>query len=206
VPDSITHQVTASAKRTRKIEQIHAAAAQLFAERGFHATRMADIAAALDMQAGSLYYYFTSKEELLAAVVESRVGRAVVALREVAAGPETVADKIRAAVAAHLRAFQDDADIYSIFNFERLEDISPEVAGQVDRRGREYETLWAELITRGVQTGELRGGIDIRVTVKAIVGLCNSTLLWFRPSGRRTVDEVADEFADLVLGGIAAAG
>jgi TetR/AcrR family transcriptional regulator, cholesterol catabolism regulator len=196
--------MTVSDKRARKVEQIHAAAARLFAERGFHATRMADIAAELDMQAGSLYHYAASKEDLLVAIVESRVGIAVEALRDILAGDGTVTDKMRRGVAAHLRAFQDDADIYSIFNFERLADISPEVAEQVDRRGRHYEALWADLVARGVETGELRVDIDVRVTVKAIVGLCNSTLLWFRPGGRLTIDEVADEFAALVLGGLVA--
>lgn len=194
-----------SDKRARKREQIHAAAARLFAERGFHATRMADIAAELDMQAGSLYYYAASKEDLLVAIVESRVGVAVAALRDIVSSDARVADKIRTAMAAHLRAFQDDADIYSIFNFERLADISAEVAGQVDRRGREYEALWGDLVSAGVESGELRNGIDVRMTVKAIVGLCNSTLLWFRPGGRFSLDEVAGEFADLVLSGLGSA-
>jgi AcrR family transcriptional regulator len=190
-------------KRERKIEAIHAAAARRFAENGYHGTRMADIAADLDMQAGSLYYYFDSKEELLVAIIESRVGRAVEYLRSVVAGEETGADKIRAAVEGHLRAFQDDADIYSIFNFERLADISPELAAKVDRPGREYEALWGAVIDQGIATGELRQGLDTRVIVKAIVGLCNSVLLWYRPDGKRTIDEIAAEYADLVLGGIA---
>lgn len=189
-------------KRQRKIEAIHAAAAKRFAENGYHGTRMADIAADLDMQAGSLYYYFDSKEELLVAIIESRVGRAVAYLRSVVAGEGSCADKVRAAVGGHLRAFQDDADIYSIFNFERLADISPALAAKVDRPGREYEAQWEELIDRGISAGELRPGLDTRVTVKAIVGLCNSVLLWYRPDGKRTIDEIAAEFADLVLGGI----
>lgn len=191
-------------KRTRKIEAIHAAAAYRFAERGYHGTRMADIAADLDMQAGSLYYYFASKEELLVAIIESRVGRAVMHLQSVLAGEESTADKVRAAMVGHLRAFQDDADIYSIFNFERLADISPELAAEVDRPGREYESLWRELLETGVGSGELRSGLDTRVTVKAIVGLCNSVLLWYRPDGKRTIDEIAEEYAALVLGGIQA--
>jgi AcrR family transcriptional regulator len=198
--------MTVSEKRARKVEQIHAAAARLFAERGFHATRMADIASELDMQAGSLYYYAASKEDLLVAIVESRVGVAVAALRDIVSSDAPVADKIRAAIAAHLRAFQDDADIYSIFNFERLADISPDVAEHVNRRGREYEALWAELVSTGARSGALRNDVDVRVTVKAIVGLCTSTLLWFRPGGRLSLDEVAGQFADLVLAGLVSAG
>ena len=164
---------------------------------------MADIAGDLGMQAGSLYYYFGSKEELLVAIIESRVGRAVGHLRSVIDGAGSVGDKIRAAIIGHLQAFNDDADIYSIFSFERLADISPDLADPVDRPGRAYEALWGELLDAGVAAGDLRTGVDTRVTVKAIVGLCNSVLLWYRPDGARTIDEIAAEFSDLVLDGIA---
>jgi AcrR family transcriptional regulator len=189
-------------KRDRKIDAIHTAAARRFAERGYRGTRMADIAADLDMQAGSLYYYFASKEELLVAIIESRVGKAVESLRSVLAGAGSYVEKVRTAIVAHLRAFQDDADIYSIFNFERLSDISPGLAEQVHRPGREYEALWGQLLDAGISSGELRPDLDTRVTVKAIVGLCNSVLLWYRPDGRRTIDEIADEFSGVVLNGI----
>ena len=192
-------------KRDRKIDAIHAAAARRFAQRGYRGTRMADIAADLDMQAGSLYYYFASKEELLVAIIESRIGRAVESLRAVLDGGGSFADQIEAAILGHLRAFQDDADIYSIFNFERLSDINPELAEQVDQPGRAYEALWGRLLDEGIASGELRPDVDTRVTVKAIVGLCNSVLLWYRADGKRTIDEIADEFSGIVLRGIARA-
>ena len=186
----------------RKIEAIHAAAAQRFATHGYHATRMADIAAELDMQAGSLYYYFASKEELLVAVVESRVGRAVDELEAVVAGEGSASDRVREAIGHHLRAFNDDADIYSIFNFERLEGISAELADKVNDPGRRYEALWGELLESGKARGEFRSDLDVRVSVKAIVGLCNSTLVWHRPDGRHPIDTIAAQYADLVIGGI----
>ena len=189
-------------KRDRKIDAIHVAAARRFAEQGYRGTRMADIASDLDMQAGSLYYYFASKEELLVAIIQSRVGTAVDSLRSIIDGAGSFADKVRSAIVGHLRAFQDDADIYSIFSFERLSDISPALAEQVDRPGREYEALWGRLLDGGIASGELRPDLDTRVTVKAIVGLCNSVLLWYRPDGKRTIDEIAAEFSGVVLGGI----
>ena len=56
----------------------------------------------------------------------------------------------------------------------------------------------------GKTAGELRAGLDTRVTVKAIVGLCNSVLLWYRPDGKRSIEDIAGEYSDLVLGGITA--
>lgn len=191
-------------KREAKIERILDVASELFAERGYQATRMEDIAAGLDLQKGSLYYYFPSKESLLTALVERRVGYARDELRAIVARDEPVIARVRAGVAAHLTVFQQHASLYTIFNSERLHDISPDAATTVDDLGREYEELWAGLLTEGVAGGELRAGLDVPVTVKAILGACNLTLTWFRPGGRLTIDEVAASFADLFLSGIAA--
>lgn len=189
-------------KRAAKIERILDEASALFAERGYQATRMEDIAAGLGLQKGSLYYYFPSKESLLAALVESRVGFATDELRAIVARDEPAISRVRAGIAAHLAVFQEHASLYTIFNSERLHDINREVAKKVDDLGREYEDLWAVLLGEGIERGELRPDLDVPVTVKAILGACNLTLTWFRPGGRLGIEEVARSFADVFLDGI----
>lgn len=195
---------TVAKKREAKIERIHDAAAALFAERGFHATRMQDVAEAVDMQKGSLYYYFSSKEDLLVSLVESRVGAALDRLRTIVDDGTPIDVRVRSAVAGHLTVFQERADVYTIFNSEKLHSISRDTAEKVDELGREYERLWADLLSDGVAAGAFRRDLDVPVTVKAILGMCNMTLSWFRPGGRLTIGEVAGRFADLVLVGISA--
>ncbi|REK26225.1 MAG: TetR/AcrR family transcriptional regulator [Actinobacteria bacterium] len=194
---------TTSKKRAAKIERIHDAAAALFARNGFYGTRMEDIAAGLDLQKGALYYYFDSKEALLASLVESRVGAALEVMGEIAARDATATDRLRAGFTGHLTVFQEHADLYTIFNTERLHSIAPEMAEKVNELGREYEGIWANLIREGIEAGEFKAAIDVDVTVKAILGACNTTLVWFRSGGRLTVDEVAAVFADLFLEGLA---
>jgi AcrR family transcriptional regulator len=174
----------------------------MFSDRGFANTRMADVAAELDMQAGSLYYYVDSKEGLLAAVVEERVGVAVDMLEEILGRNAGVVDKIRAGIEGHLVVFDEHADLYRIFLSERLHHIAPEVAGTVDKLGRHYEQLWVDLVTDGIVTGELRSDLDAWLTMKAIVGLGNSTLFWFEPDGRLTPEAVAERFTAVILDGI----
>jgi AcrR family transcriptional regulator len=195
---------TVARKREARIERIHDAAAALFAERGYHATRMQDVAESVDMQKGSLYYYFASKEELLVSLVESRVGAALGMLATIVADGTSAAARVRSAIAGHLAVFQQRADVYTIFNSEKLHSISRDVAMKVDELGREYERLWADLLTEGIAAGAFRQDLDVPVTVKAVLGMCNTTLFWFRRGGRLTIDEVADRFSDLVLAGISA--
>jgi TetR/AcrR family transcriptional regulator, cholesterol catabolism regulator len=195
---------TVAKKREAKIERIHDAAAALFAEHGFHATRMQDVAEAVDMQKASLYYYFSSKEDLLVSLVESRVGAALDRLRTIVDDGTPIDVRVRSAIAGHLIVFQERADVYTIFNSEKLHSISRDTAVKVDELGRDYERLWADLLSDGVAAGAFRRDLDVPVTVKAILGMCNMTLSWFRPGGRLTIGEVAGRFADLVLVGISA--
>ena len=193
---------TVARKRAAKIEKIHDIAASLFARRGYYGTRMEDIAAGLDLQKGALYYYFDSKEALLASLVEERVGVALGVLRQIVERDATATERARAAFAGHLSVFQEHADIYTIFNTERLHSISREAAEKVDELGREYEGLWEQLIDEGKTSGEFRSELDTSVTVKAILGACNTTLTWFRKGGTLSIDEVAERFSDLFLEGM----
>lgn len=165
---------------------------------------MADVAAALGMQAGSLYYYFDSKEALLAAAVEDRVALAVSELEAIVASDDPAEAKVRRAIEAHLLVFDEHAALYSMFQAEHLDEIVPDLAGAVDERGRAYESLWVDLIEDGVHAGELRPHIDPWLTMKAVVGLCNSTLFWFDADGGMTPEQLAGRFADIVLDGVMA--
>jgi AcrR family transcriptional regulator len=181
-------------KREERRRAILDAAAARFATHGYLATRMADIAADLGYGKAALYYYFDSKEALLVELIEARIGVALAALdRIVASGLDAVA-KVEAAVRTHLRIFHEHADIYTIFNSERLHLINLGTAAAVDELGRRYEALWQDMLSHPA----FRADLDIPVTVKAIMGMLNTTLAWFDPKGRLDLDSLADRYVDLV--------
>lgn len=192
-----------TARRADKRSRILEVAAGLFSDRGYGATRMQDIADGLGMKAGSLYYYFESKEAVLAAIVGERVGLAVSMLEGIVGGGEGPLDQIRGAIAGHLDVFDRHADLYRIFQSERLDAISEELGDRVDELGRRYEELWVGLIERARSEGLVHRGSDPWLLMKGIVGMCNSTLYWFSPTGRHSSSDVAEAFADMILGGIA---
>lgn len=189
-------------KRTDKRSRILEVATSLFSDRGYSASRMQDIADGLGMKAGSLYYYFDSKESLLVAIVGERVGVAVSMLEEIAAGSRPPVDQIRGAILGHLDVFDRHADLYRIFQSERLDAISEELGARVDELGRRYEGLWVELIRRAQSEGSVRSDVDPWLLMKGIVGMCNSTLFWFAPGGTYSSADVGETFADMVLAGI----
>ncbi|HJR90974.1 MAG TPA: TetR family transcriptional regulator [Acidimicrobiia bacterium] len=190
---------TVTRKRAAKRQVILDTALSLFAERGYQSTRMVDIAEELGLQKAALYYYFDSKEAVLVELIRSRVGVALGTLNGIAAGRGPVTERIEEAVRAHLRTFHDHPDIYTVFNSEKLHTISPEAAALVDDLGRRYERLWKAMITEGIESGLLRADLDPPVTVKAILGMLNTTLTWFRPGGRLSVDDLTERFVDLTM-------
>ena len=193
---------TVERKRAARRAQILDAAARIFAREGFHAARMDDIAEQLDLTKAALYYYCDSKEDLFVKVIEARLGTAVAALEQMEGRAGRAADKVRDAIAIHLRVFHDHPDIYTMFLSERLHAISDEASAIVDDLGRRFEELWAGFLREGVIAGEFAEDLDIAVTVKASLSMCNMTLTWYRPDGRLDLDELADTFAALLLDGI----
>jgi len=73
--DSNSGQVTASKQRPGKRERLIAAAAQLLHQQGIERTTLAEIATAADVPAGNVYYYFKTKDDVIAAVIEAMHGR-----------------------------------------------------------------------------------------------------------------------------------
>ncbi|HSJ26996.1 MAG TPA: TetR/AcrR family transcriptional regulator [Acidimicrobiia bacterium] len=195
---------TVERKRRIRLDRILDAAARIFARDGFHAARMDDIAAELDLTKAALYYYCDSKEDLFVKVIEERVGIAVEALESIDSTGASATTKVREAILVHLRIFHHHPDIYTMFLGERLRSISADAASVVDEMGRRFERRWADFLSEGIQNGEFRQDLDVPITVKATLSMCNMTLTWFQPDGRLGIEELAARFGDLVIGGIEA--
>ena len=179
---------------------LHAAAARLFRERGFHAVSMQDLAEALGMNRGSLYHYIAAKDDLLWAIVDGgfrRLEEAVLPLLE-AEGPGDA--RIAAAVAAHLEVSAGHRDELTLLETERRA-LSPARLAEVIRRRDAYEARWRAAIADGVAAGTLRG-VDPRLASIAVLSLCNWFTQWYRPDGPMTPEEIAGVLSSLYLDGL----
>jgi hypothetical protein len=67
---------------------------------------------------------------------------------------------------------------------------------------KHYQRLWAELLQQGVNDGELRTDLDVKVTGYAILGMCNWVYRWYNPEGTFSADVIADIFTKLSLEGL----
>jgi TetR/AcrR family transcriptional regulator, cholesterol catabolism regulator len=183
--------------RRRQIEDV---ASALFGHRGYAATSMRDIAKALDLQGGSLYAHIPSKEAVLAAIVEEAADTFHAAVRPIAEGPGTAAERLRAMIGAHLGVVTGGRDRAKVFLFEWTF-LAPERREAVARSRAAYQGYFERVIGEGADAGELEAA-DPRLAAIFILSAMNGMAHWYRPDGRLGPDALAEQYADLFLGGL----
>jgi AcrR family transcriptional regulator len=183
----------------RRRRQILGAASRLFRARGLHATGMREIAAELDMTAGNLYYYFPSKQELLAYCQEQTLDQLLALARRIRRTDEDAPGRLRRLIAGHV-AVLNEATPGSLAHLE-IDAVPAARRAPLLARRKSYEAAVRGLIEEGIARGELRA-VDSHLAALALLGALNWTVKWFQPDGRMSATEVGEEFADLLLAGL----
>ena len=187
-----------SASRERDIV---ATAARLFKEKGYRATTLEDIAAAVGMLKGSLYYYIRSKEELLYLVVRDPIREVYSELEAIVAADLPFTEKIAQAIANHMTVFHVHYPHIAVYlhDYRHLMD---KLEQNVIETPKQYQRLWDTLLRQGIAAGEIRDDVDVTMAGYALLGMCNWAYRWYNPAGRLSPQEVADVFTKIALQGL----
>ena len=183
---------------TRK--DILEAAARIFSEKGYHATSMQDIAESVNLQKASLYYHFTGKQEILFAILDHALDLINNRLEQVLAQPLSTDEKLRLAMVSYLQTIAENHNLSAVLLLE-LRSLDPELKTRHASRREKFERLWMDLIIEGNQAG-IFNGVDPSLTGRAILGVMNWTVTWYRSDGPRSATDIANLFADLLLNGL----
>ncbi len=184
-------------------EKVLAAAARIFSERGYAGTTMREIAKETGLQAGSLYYHYSSKELLIEAVLDMGIhGVSDTVHSAIAAMPPSAsyADRIKTAIEAHLQGIMNFGD-YALASRRVLGQVPVEVRRKHVRRRDAYGDYWVKLLDSAFAAGEIRPDIDLKLARTFILGALNSALEWYKPSGM-SLDEVATQFTRMIAAGL----
>ena len=162
-----------------RVQPLLDAAARLFATKGYRETTMRDIAAAAGMQAGSVYYHFKSKEDLLLAVyglavdsIETRVLEAIEPIDE-------PWQRLEMAVITHLETILDHGDYSSVMigvTPDKAAEIGPELVTLRDRYESRFKTI--------IDSLPLQNPDDRQLLRLMLLGALNSTKHWHRDQGK----------------------
>jgi TetR/AcrR family transcriptional regulator, cholesterol catabolism regulator len=193
--------VTTSGPPRERSEEVYAAALRLFMEKGYHATSMQDIAAAVGLYKGSLYHYIGSKEDLLVRVFERALGSLLTEAEQIVANAALcAAQQLRMILRAHVAAVAGNREALTVYLHE-FRALGSDSLNEVRAQRQRYRELVAAIVERGVRVGEFAMA-DTDIATLGVLGMCNWVAQWYRPGGRLGPDEIADRFADLLLDGL----
>jgi AcrR family transcriptional regulator len=176
------------------------AAAQIFREKGYHATSMQDIAVAVNLQKASLYHHIDSKQDILVALLDQALDMLIAALQDVQAQPLSPDEKLRLAMRTYLEIIAENGDLATVLLLEHRSLDAKLRKQHVPRRDR-FEDIWKEIIAEGQRAGVFDCA-DADMAAKVLIGALNWTIMWFRPQGKLSMGQIADINADLFINGL----
>ena len=176
------------------------AAAQLFRQKGYAATSMQDIAAAVALQKASLYHHVESKQDILFSLLEQALDMLISDMRPVVDSDLSPKEKLQLAMQVYVGRLTIDANLAAVLLFEHR-NLDQKLRERHNIRRDRYEALWQMIIAEGVKAGVFRP-VDVRIATFAILGVQNWMITWYRESGRLSALELADNFSELFLSGL----
>jgi AcrR family transcriptional regulator len=180
----------------RKVEILKSAAAA-FRRRGYHGASVDEIASALEMTKGNLYYYFRNKEDILYACHEYSLDILLRLMREVLGEPIPADQKLRKLVLAFVHLILDELQGTALTLDP--EALSPPLLAKVVAKRDEFDRGMRVIIQQGMEEGLFARG-DPKMMEFAIMGAVNWISKWFDPAGPMTSNEIGEAFADYLVG------
>ncbi|CAM3126001.1 TetR/AcrR family transcriptional regulator [Mycobacterium colombiense] len=180
-----------------RLDEIRAAALELFTIHGYEATTMADIGQAVGMRGPSLYKHVGSKQDLLAQIMVETMRTLLTMHRSAVSSAVDVTERLRRATEAHVRfharhrleAFVGNREIRSLIEPNRSEVLALRV---------EYETCFRQLIEAGIDDGRFQVA-STQLASFAILDLGMGVAAWYRPDGEVSEDALVWQYSDFAL-------
>ncbi|MEV6361122.1 TetR/AcrR family transcriptional regulator [Nocardia asteroides] len=180
--------------------RIRAAALELFAERGFHATGVAEIGARADVQRGALYYHIGSKEELLWEILGEYTRLLLADAERIVGADHDPVTRLRLLVRSHVELIVTHRRAVAV-HLRDADALTGERAAELQQLRDRLQRHWQAAIDAGHAAGMLRTADHI--VTNGLLGMLNSLGFWYRERGTRSPAEIAEILTDTVLSGLA---
>jgi AcrR family transcriptional regulator len=185
-------------------QEILRTAARLFQQRGYDATSMNDVAAALKLSKGGLYHHFQSKDEILFEIMnhamEITQERVLNPVRGIA-DPE---ERLRALIRLHIEVVLSPRDREITVMLHENHPLPPALRKRINARKKEYVHFLENLMTevQSQPAHHARGKVSPRAAAFALLGMINWIYQWYKPEGELHAQSLIPQFTDLIFGGI----
>lgn len=193
--------------QTRR-EEIAEAAVRVFNRLGFQKASISAVAAELNIDRASLYYYISSKEELFDEIVRTVVERNAATARRFRESERSPGDKLRALVVALMTSYGDNYPLMYIYIRENLSHVSDKRSvwsNYMRKLNSETADAVIAIIEQGYADGSFRNVGPARVAAYGVLGMIGWTNRWFRPeTSECSAQQIGEVYADMVVAGLEA--
>jgi AcrR family transcriptional regulator len=189
----------AAATRVRLLD----AAAKVLSERGYAATRLADVGEVAGVQGPAIYYHFGSKEDLVAEVFREGLTHArgyLLAALAANEGDDPV-ERLAVAIDAHLRVAIERSDYAAAASLRKTGEVPPAVQALCRPDERAYEQVWKGLLANAQKADVLRGDLDVPTVQTLLLGALNA-IAYSRRRTRPLVEVVIKSAQHMILNGL----
>ena len=189
-------------------EEIIRAAGQAFLARGYEATSFKDIAELLQLDRATLYYYFSSKQDLFQTATMSAVERNALAAERLAASDASPVEKVAELFRLVLASYTDvDYPYMFVFLGEDPARIAKGAEGRswarsVRALSDRFQDAVTTIFEQGIEAGEFASVVPPPILTQAVIGMMNETRRWFRPGKGHSAEEIAGFFSNTLIHGI----
>jgi AcrR family transcriptional regulator len=195
-------------------QEILRTAARLFQQRGYDATSMNDVAAALKLSKGGLYHHFQSKDEILFEIMNHAMDITQERVINPVRGIASAEDRLRALIRLHIEVVLSPRDREITVMLHENHPLPPALRKRINARKKDYvhflENLMAEVqmeARRDAQretqpTRQASGKVSPRAAAFALLGMINWIYQWYKPEGDLQTHNLIPQFTDLIFGGI----
>ncbi|WP_296623413.1 TetR/AcrR family transcriptional regulator [Marivirga sp.] len=186
-------------KLNRK-QQIIDKATQLFQQQGYAATSMRDLAGYIGIEAASLYSHIKSKEEILQTICFQMANDFFQSLEKIELEKLSADEKLKKAVISHVQVLTKDSAASAVF-FSEWRHLSDSYLKDFLAMRNNYENKFIQILIDGHKEGTFKK-MDAKFTVLALLSSINWMPSWYKPEGKLTPEEIAENVTDVFINGL----
>jgi len=183
-------------------QEILRTAARLFQRRGYDATSMNDVAAALKLSNGGLYHHFQSKDKILYEIMNQAMEITQERVVNPVRGIADPVERLRALIRLHIEVVLSPRDREITVMLHENHPLSPGLRKRINSRKKDYVRFLENLIAEVQKSLRAKGKVSPRAAAFALLGMINWIYQWHKPEGELQTQNLIPQFTDLIFGGI----
>jgi AcrR family transcriptional regulator len=177
-------------------------AADLFADRGYVATTVRDIADEAGILSGSLYHHFDSKESMIDEILSTFIDQTLSSYEGVIAEGKGPKETFEGLVRTSLESMVESRSAILIYQNEARFLAAQPRFSYLPGAHRKFEKIWTDVLKKGVKSGEFRDSIDPKLVYRLVRDTVWTAPRWYRPGGSLKPVKIIEQYMAVLVDGV----